>query len=265
MFSRFVKRLKHKHEIKLCGFYKNSHCLDSIDYCLDIFNKRTSKEIYDIFGAKNLGSDKQILDIITNDILEWKPDLVINDCEIITATIAGLLEIPIWYCSPLLQVKGCNINPFSVPKNYKYEVYSLFNQLPKAERYLIYSPLSAFENRPTLKEGYEWVQPYTEFSQSPNIVSSLLKKILPENSMVIGGETSYLSDCISQNIPFYFRPDPLNTEQMINANLYDYSRIGINLSYSENPSYLMGKAERSVSWPKQLYKEKTIEEILDGK
>jgi hypothetical protein len=265
MFSRFIDRLKDKHEIKICGFYKNSSCLSSIDYCLDVFNKRTSKEIYNQFGAKNLGSDKQIIDIIANDILDWQPDLAINDLEPITATLANLLSIPIWYCSSLLQVKGCYLEyEKAIPKPYRVEVYKKLELLPKAERYLIYSPLSLFENRPPLKEGYEWVQPYFEFSTIPNTITSLLKKILPENSMVTGGETTHIADCIAQNIIPYFRSDPSNIEQMINSNLYSYSGIGINLGQSENIDYLKGQAEKKSKIPKQIFKEKTIEEILNG-
>ena len=159
MLSRFLENAP-EHEIRTAAYYKNHRYLHSIDWCLDaLYNKQYTKNYFkNKYGIAGPPVDHSLSDMIINDLLEWEPDLVISDCEFFTATVAKVLEVPLWYCSPILQVTGIEHDKKELSVTYKLKQY--LYSLPEADAYLVYSPLCDIASRPILKSGYEWIRPY---------------------------------------------------------------------------------------------------------
>ena len=260
MLSRWLKHLK-GHDIRTFAYYHNSQFLNSVDYILDPLFNDVENCAFDSFGIKGPRVNKKIADLIITDISEWCPDLIISDCEKISALLAKLLDIPLWYCSFILQGVGWdNYRINNQIQNY------IFYTLPKAERYFIYSPLCDVENRPVLKKGFEWVRPYSDDPEFLNISEdlSLVQKVI-KDELITTGETSFVSDCIYSEWPFFIYPDPNNIEQIINARNCDNLKIATNLGRQSNLSLLKKSVEKIYQPKLKLQNNKTLDEIINGK
>ena len=259
MLSRWLKNIT-GHDIRTFAYYTNSQFLSSVNYILDTLFENAENCVFTEFGIKGPRVNKKIAELIITDISDWNPDLIISDCEIISAKLAKLLEIPLWYCSPILQFVGWDHDrgEGKTPNSY-------FNKLPKADRNFIYSPLCDIEDRPILKEGYEWCRPYY---QDPEIITtediSLIEKAAKDN-LVTTGETSFVADCIYSEWPFFISPNPNNIEQMINARICDYRKIATNLGRQSNISLLKESVEKVCQPKLKIQENRTLDQIIYGK
>lgn len=242
MLSRFLKKTKN-HDIRIAAYYRNNKYLKSIDWCLDALptwsgNLNYFKNKYEVQGPS---VDYLLADMIINDLLEWGPELVISDCEPFTAAISKILEIPLWYCSPMLQITGIEHEKKSLNISKKIKL------LPKADSYFVYSPLCDISSRPILKPGYEWIKPYSnmpdEFTTEEDFNINDVKRLIPENTLVTTGETSFVSDCLYSGKSIVISPNPLETEQVLNAQLLQWYGVGINIGRSMNMNFIKRQVE----------------------
>jgi hypothetical protein len=251
MLSRFLQHAQ-DHEVRIAAYYRNSKYLTSMDWCLDALSVRLKTNYFkDKYGISGPPVDHFLTDMIINDLLEWGPELVISDCEFFTATVAKILEIPLWYCSPMLQLTGIDHERQEL-KNITDTTKKYLDSLPKGDAYLVYSPLCDISSRPILKNGYEWVRPYmcgvSEFS-TEDINIDDLQKLIPDNSLVTTGETSLVSDCLYSGKSMFISPNPLEVEQVLNAQLLQWYGVGVNIGRSTNMGFIKRQVEKKLSPP----------------
>jgi hypothetical protein len=257
MLSRFLKA-SGQHEVKIAAFYKNHKYLHSIDWVLDpIFKKKWSREKENYF-YKHCGLqvpikvDHQYTDWIVNELINWGVDLVINDCEIYTAFIAKLLNIPIWYCSPMLQLTGFLHEKYEIKASMFHEFNKQLEKFPDGNRYLVYSSLCDIEARPMLKPGYKWIRPYSvelnETTTEENI--SMIQRIVNSNNVVVTtGETSFVSDCMYSGNRFFISPSPEDIEQSLNAQLFEWYGVARNIGRPKTMDYVLRQVEKPAIVP----------------
>ncbi len=199
------------------------------------------------------------------DIEEFDPDLVVSDAESYTANIAGSLNIPIIYCSPLHLLDGVVWERKKRSCSHILEkTKKILRNLPGGVIRLVYSPFGNLSNKPTLKEGYEWIQPYSMFSvdDSPQVTGQLVvvedpvrrknlekvfngssvisstdpsySKLLTESQHIfISGETNILADCICLNKKISLIPDITDPEMLVNTELCSQYNSGADLGQIE--------------------------------
>jgi hypothetical protein len=266
MLSRFLRHSK-EHEIRIAAYYRNNRYLNSIDWCLDAIRaKRVPNYFKEKCGVLGPPVNHYLADMIINDLIEWEPDLVISDCEAFTAFIAKMLEIPLWYCSSLLQTIGIQHDKKELSIKVMDTTIDYIKSLPIGDAYLVYSPLCDVSARPILKSGFEWIRPYTDEVQevtSENIDISNLQKLLPINSLVTTGETSFVADCLYTQKPLFISPHPLEIEQIVNAQLLQWYGVAINIGRSNNMQFIKRQVERAIPIPSlSIQKWRTLDERL---
>lgn len=252
MLSRFLHHAQ-EHEVRIAAHYRNHRFLKSIDWCLDSLYIRGEKNYFkDKYGVAGPPVDHSLSDMIITDLLEWGPELVISDCEFFTAMVAKVLEVTLWYCSPMLQITGIEHERKELNTKIMDTTKVYLESLPKGDAYLVYSPLCDIAARPMLKRGYEWVRPYStapkEFTSEDFDISNL-QRLIPENSLVTTGETSFVSDCLYSGKPMLISPNPSEIEQVINAQLLQWYGVAINIGRSTSMSFVKRQVERLASHP----------------
>lgn len=247
--SRFLQNVG-KHEVRVAAHYQNHEFLHYFDWCLDALYQTD-------FGASNYFKkhhgipgpyvNHDMADMIITDLLEWGPDLVISDCEFFTALISKVFEIPLWYCSPMLQVVGLERERKEInAKGFeKFNVF--FDKLPIADRYFIYSPLCDVTGRPHIKSGFEWIRPYSikpEILTSENVNFDTLEHSIPKSCFLTTGETSFVSDCLYSGRFMFVSPNPKEIEQNLNAQLLEWYGVGRNIGRSNSLSFVKKLVEK---------------------
>jgi hypothetical protein len=250
MLSRFLKKAIN-HDIKIAAYYRNHKYLHHIDWCLDAISvkRRWGRKNYfkENHGVKGPLIDHYYADLIINDLFEWEPDLVISDCESFTAHVANVLEVPLWYCSPLLQLIGIDRQDKEIPTTIIDKTKYYLESLPQADSYLVYSPLCDVSARPLLKDGFEWIRPYYEEPKeltTEEIDLSTIQKAIINNSLVTTGETSFVSDCLYSGKFSYITPNPFEFEQILNAQLFQWYKVGKNIGRSTNIEFIKRQVEQ---------------------
>ena len=251
MLSRFLQHTQD--DVRVAAYYRNSRYLQSIDWCLDALSVRGEKNYFkDKCGTSGPPVDHSLADMIINDLMEWGPELVISDCEFFTAMVAKVLEVPLWYCSPMLQITGIEHERKELNTKIMDTTKLYLESLPQGDVYLVYSPLCDIAARPLLKRGFEWVRPYSivpnEFT-TEDIDISNLQRLIPDNSLVTTGETSFVSDCLYTGKPMFISPNPLEIEQVINAQLMQWYGVAVNIGRSMNMSFVKRQVERTAPHP----------------
>ena len=251
MLSRFLHHAQ-DHDVRIAAYYRNHQYLQNIDWCLDALQVRCEPNYFkDKYGIAGPPVDHFLADMIINDLLEWGPELVISDCEFFTAMIAKVLEVTLWYCSPMLQMIGIEHERKELNTKIMDTTKLYLNNLPRGDAYLIYSPLCDISARPLLKRGFEWVRPYSTAPKelTSEIDLSNLQRLIPDNSLVTTGETSFASDCLYTGKPFFVSPNPAEIEQVLNAQLLQWYGVAINIGRSMNMNFVKKQVERSASHP----------------
>jgi hypothetical protein len=249
--SSFINNAKDC-EFKTASFYRNSFLLKNIDWILDVVydvNKHSNNYL-ETLGCANPPKVSPIYaEMILNHLADWKPDLVISECEPFSAHIAKLFEVPLWYCSSFLQIPSLNINGFFPVKN-------SLKKLPKGDRYFVYSFIGNIEKQPSINEGYEWVSPYPESIgdrflsfEEDSVLSTLSKKIY-----VTTGETGFVSYLLENDIEFVVSPSIDNYEQTLNAVVLEQYGLANNIGKPKSISFGLEKV--SVSTKKVSYNKK---------
>jgi hypothetical protein len=183
---------------------------------------------------------------VFDELVEWMPDLVISDCEPVTAYIAKTMGVDLWYCSPMLQLTGLQwksgqgkmLKQISTARSH-------ITKLPKASKYLVYSPFHEF-NGPKLKDGFEWVTPYTEaldeiphkcldFNPSKEMLDLMEKN--DRDLALTTGETSYLSEILKGGCYPMVIGNADCPEAILNAELCRIYGVGDNLGKISKKSF----------------------------
>lgn len=273
MASRFVQNSP-SHDIRIAAYYRNHTYLHSINWCLDSLYHciRVGERNYfeQKHGYPGPFVNHALADLIIEDLLSWKPELVISDCEFFTATVAKVLEIPLWYCSPMLQLIG-------MEREYKELNTKIFNKtkiylksLPKANEYFIYSSLCDISSRPILKKGFEWIRPYS-ISPDSNLLSTekdsclpIILKAIPDKAILSTGETSFVSDCIYSGKTVFISPNQTEPEQLLNAQLLQWYGVAKNIGRSNNIDFVKRQVEEYKNLPiLSIQKWKQLDEKLE--
>jgi hypothetical protein len=260
--SRIVDHLSLEHQIRIAAFNNFSQTRQIIDWTLDALYYKKA-----VYRQTNYSNVK----IFLKDVERFGPDLIISDCEEMSAKIATVLGIKLWYCSPLLLYSGTVWGKFD--KKYSHEFIMLskyLRLLPKAEKYFIYSPFCEVKFGPQIKPGFEWIRPYyiDATDSTPNtydnicilhdnqrisILAPILDRAYPKISMVsrkcdlekyksllcgsskvlLAGETSYLSDVMYNWKNVCIFPSFSDKESLLNALIISEYKIGVNLGQIE--------------------------------
>jgi hypothetical protein len=163
---RFLTNLSGEHTIRIAAYVKSSSSIRHINWTLDalhykIVPKKRSKDLQKIFGHKVPLININNATIFLSEVVDFEPDLIISDGEPISAHIAKTLGVRLWYCSAVHLLDGIDwesgqLRYLSLLENTR----KLLSKFPEAEKILVYSPFGDIKFRPTLKNGYEWVEPY---------------------------------------------------------------------------------------------------------
>jgi hypothetical protein len=273
MVSRFVQHSTY-HDVRIAAYYRNHKYLKNIDWCLDaLYPTKVGRENYfqKYHGIQGPYVNHTLADTVINDLVEWMPELVISDCEPFTACIAKILDIPLWYCSSALQLIGIEYERNAIHANTFDTLKRSLLSLPIGDVYLVYSPLCDVYGRPVLKDGFEWVRPYSvDLSESDNFLSTesvdfcTFAKALPEKSILCTGETSLVSDSIYARKGLFVCPNPLEEEQILNAQLLEFYGCGLNIGRPQSLDFLKRQVERPNPLPVlNMQKCKQLDERID--
>jgi len=209
-------------------------------------------------------------DAIFTDLLEWQPELVISDCEPFTAMAAKVLEVPLWYCSTMLQLTGIEHERKEIASKLFDAQKAKIEELPIADKYLVYSPLCDIDVPPFLKEGFEWVRPYAQKPQNTmsteEVDLSLVTRAVPEGVLLTTAETSFVSDCLYARKGFYTCPNPNDTEQLLNAQLLEWYGVAKNLGRPKSIQFAVSQVEKHPVRPlvvQALQNWKQLDERID--
>lgn len=247
MVSRWLENMPH-HEFKIAAWYRNHRYLNVIDWCLDgLQGVRVGELNYfdQNFGIQGPYINHDLADAIIDDLLIWKPDLVISDCDLFTAAIAKVLEVPLWYCSGMLQMIGIEHDRKEIQTKKLDRIKTYLEMLPEGDARLVYSPLCDISSRPFLKSGFEWVRPYSTTPQdisTENTDLSTIQKAIPDRCVLNTGETSLASDCVYSGRTTFISPHPHDPEQVLNAQLLEWYGCARNIGRPQS----LGFAKRLI-------------------
>lgn len=240
--SRFLEN--NNHEIKIAAYGKSSYDISHIDWNLNavfvdgiIYRDSLTHKKYNQKSIEN----------IFKDVIEYSPDLIISDNEYIFGFISNEINIPLWYCSPLNLIDGIVWDFERLIYSYYFFQYKT-NKLPKADKYLIYSPFCDIKNPPIIKDKYNWVRPYYNEIDSNIIINEIQRKEIFNNilkyvklnndNIFTDGNTDNISDSIYSNKKILISPNIKNVESLVNSILVSKYNIGSNLGQVELLSML---------------------------
>jgi hypothetical protein len=233
--GRFLKRCQH--EVLVAAYYRNHQHLHHIDWALDAVRTADPTQrsaVNELFGHDGVPQiDYEKASIILDSLVDSPPDLIISDYEPITAHIAQTMEVPLWYCSPLLMLVGIEWENGQAKMVRQFDgVAENIKKMPPAERYFIYSPLCDIAGRPILKDEFEWATPYFENNQelvSENSPVIMRLSGLLDGSLVTTGETCFVSDILYRNRCVAVVTDAQDVERTLNAEMCSWYYIGQNM------------------------------------
>lgn len=287
--GRFLKHCsRRQHDVRVAAYLRNHQYLDCIDWTLDAV--RTKKpnpkaRVADLFGGYDGEFPRVHLDRFSEmlaELTEWDPQLVISDAEPVTAHIAKAFCTRLWSCSPLHLLDGVewdigHINRSAVIKRARRQLASL----PSSARKLVYSPFADLSMRPLLKDGYEWVTPYT----NPNDDGCLGERVEQNGfrfilqalhcgawkpAVLTTGETSFVADAFYQGKIIAVSPHSWDAETVLNAILCEYFGVGRNLgeigkdiSYSNNQLRLFQNSQFNTDYLSKQKWGKLHEKVRD--
>lgn len=234
--ARFLENNKN-HKIKIAGYNNSTYSIRNVDWNLNSIHLTS---IFYTDAIHSLRYESNNIESILKDVANFNPDLIISDSEHIFGHIANEISVPLWYCSPLNLIEGIHW-PKSRP------IYSyLFNQykkhlLPKANKYLIYSPFCDILNTPIIKENYNWVRPYysndIKISIDENIrkpiLNDILKYVKLNDYNFTDGNTDSISNSFYNNKNIIISPNIKNIEALLNSIFIERYNIGFNLGQVE--------------------------------
>jgi hypothetical protein len=273
IFGSRLLTYAYNNEFRIAAHFKNHSYLKMIDWVLDpVLRVWLGKPNYFVqHGSHGPFVDYEYADFIINELVEWSPDLVISDCEPLTATIAGLFNIPLWYVSPMLYLTGTVFNKYEINSFIFNKELTRLHSLPKANRYFIYSPVCDLLDAPQLKEGYEWIRPFTAkpegllSSERDDKIISILEQSKPPNSLITTGETSFVADAFYSINRFYISPNINCLEKMLNAQIMNHFKIAKNIGRPKNVRFALKKVEqpsfkRTITYSNSKF----LHEVIDG-
>ena len=229
------------HDVRVAAYFRNHRWLDRIDWSLDALRTRSKFEkskLVDLFGLASVPNlDYQRTEMMLEDLSEWVPDLVISDCEPITAHVAYALDVELWTCSSLHLIDGIHWERLQGGgmTGVLRELRPKVKRFPQPTRRLIYSPFGDIQGRPLVREGYEWVTPYhlpvgKSPSSSRDTTSCSAQEFCSKKDLCFStGETSLFSDRFYENRWVALFPDLEDPDQVLNAILFKWYGIGGNI------------------------------------
>jgi hypothetical protein len=251
-------------------WYRNHKYLDVIDWCIDGFQNvgfGTLNYFDEYFGVQGPNINHKLANDVVDDLLMWDTDLVISDCDPFTAAFAKVINVPLWYCSPMLQMIGIEHDRKGIHSKKLDKIKRHIDSLPSGNAYLVYSPLCDIASRPFLKKGFEWVRPY---SNKPNEIStenvdlSFVLKAISYKGLCNTGETSLVADCLYSGKTTFISPNPNDPEQVLNAQLAEWYGCARNIGRPPNIEFAKKCVDEYCGTPGlSIQKWKQLDERLD--
>ena len=236
------------HTFKISGYSFHTHFVKNIHWNLDFIHSIW----HDCPAVKSIYCNGKLtpqLEVIAQEIGEFEPDICICDGEPYIAALCNLLNIELWYCSPLHLATGLNFK--TKDYYYQYQIDQLRLKMatwPKANRTFIYSPFQNFDLE--TKQGYEWIQPYSfdiihnsnEFS-----ICILLQRFEKLSKMIIESDFDGVS----------ITSQKLNNDKFYSI-IYEKNNISEYLNFLSNAKWIFMTGETSIltdclKTNKQLY------------
>jgi hypothetical protein len=254
--ARFLDNIdKTKYEVKTAAYLKSSYSLPAIDWNLNAIHKNIPQNNIKLYSLDSIKYKTEIITQILNDVAEFNPDLIICDNEHIFSLIAKDMDVPLWYCSPMLLDEGV---VWDSAKKISYSYFVDFENIyrlevfPEADKYLIYSPFCDLKKHPELKSyrdddwteicKYNWVRPYYNkvngsvfINETARLLelNKILKYIDLKEYYFTDGNTDNLADAIYSKKKIIVSPSLKNREAMLNSILLNKYKIGIDIGQVE--------------------------------
>lgn len=253
--ARFLDNIdKTKHQVKTAAYLKSSYSISTINWILNAIHKNIPQNLIHIHNLQSIRYNQNVISKLLNDVAEFNPNLIICDNEHILANIANEMNIPLWYCSPMLLSEGVDWT-MRDKINYSYFINLDLNNkqvFPLAEKYLIYSPFCDLKNSPELKVyrdddwspiyKYNWVRPYynkpvynidiSEIARSLEL-NKILKYINLNDYYFTDGNTDSIADLIYSKKKIIVSPSLENKESLLNSIILDRYKIGVDVGQVE--------------------------------
>jgi uncharacterized protein (TIGR00661 family) len=224
--KRILDNIPNNIAIKIAAFNKCNYCLKNIDWTLDglYFNPTSNvnsnfssmQKIFNDAGTYTPSINQKAFETFLGEVSDFAPDLIISDCEKITAVIAKALQIELWNCSSIGLIN--KIRHASAPYVYlKLVTRKFYNELPVPNRELIYSPFGQYFS----KTNNEWVIPYhsdiltNNFSNEEQLNNEKIKAIAVMNISDRLPILNKLFNCSKYDIDLFSH---LNCEDVKNYN-----------------------------------------------
>lgn len=231
----FAARLKKasSSDIRVASYLNQN--LKEIDWTLNSLHHNV-QSVAVLFGFNVPKYNYQNVKLFIEDILDWKPDLVISDNEPFVVYLAKVLDIELWSCSSLNLLNGIQWRNKNI--THLMDKYIVKN----ASRNLIYSPFVDLYGFPEIKKEYDWVRPYyqyptkinTNLNKASNLYKYLENKVLQlENINWNDGQTSFIADSFYSLYNILVTPQKKNQEHILNARICEEFNIGCNLGHLE--------------------------------
>lgn len=187
--KRFVNSYDKEHIIRTAAYSASVGNLNinwNLDALLDFTGKR-----------KGVSFTNSNINIYTNEIREFAPDIVISDLEIYTSFLSIEMGFRVWQVSPLLLYFGTSDN------NRKLGIYKYYSGIiskdlhrkkyinfiiNNSDKRLVLSHLGDLRNPPALRINYEWARP------------SYDEKEFTDSYITCNGNASLLADYYYNNI-----------------------------------------------------------------
>jgi hypothetical protein len=192
---------------------------------------------------------------LEKSVADWKPDVIVNDFEPLTARLAVEQGVWLWSCTPLHLLDGTvwELGHLKRPQPLR-KAFSVLRRIGQAaDRKLVYTPFCDLRSRPVLREGYEWVTPYSkepdrgwfDDERAELLGFELLRKEFGSRLFMTMGETCPVADAIYHQRQLCCVPYSNDPESLLNSILCDYFRIGLNFGdVAERPGYARDQMER---------------------
>lgn len=250
-----LNRISAKHTVKIAGWYQQTNLIPNISWTLD--------------SLDNIELRSETLAKLKQDIIEFAPDLIISDGELYLAKIATELNITLWCVSSLWLYPGLK---------WEYNQLSYLAQLEELDKFLtkfpeslklIYSPFGDVSMRPILRNGFQWIAPFSHYPFNPSsedvpivyveessrakvllpllenlkldipdlVITSSFEEYLKElnraNWCLISGETHVIAEAIYRQKSICVIPNLKDWESILNAILIRSYSFGQDLGQAE--------------------------------
>lgn len=209
-------------EVKILAYYNYSNKLHHIDWALDCLLPKPMNFFRDRDAPR---INKYYAELIIDEIISFKPDMIISDLEPVSAYIAKLNKIPLCYLSPLVGLLDTNTYLPAYLKLFRKKIL----KYPESNINIVYHPLKISEKYDNIITSIKDVDIVSSEDLNIKEKGIEISEFFNKNFVMNGGETDYISDAIYNNKNIYIVPKFMDFESMYNCYIVEKFNIGTNL------------------------------------